>query len=178
MDPGPPARWPLAQPCIAGRCPWRGGARSLLWRACGRLPGVRAIGGCPPRGRLLASPAPPIAGSAWLGGTRAMHPGALPRSGCHVGPRLPGTPPARTPPGRRSGGLPPVAASRSQSGTVVGASPCAPRRHALRGGVRTPCPQQPQAWTRRRAAQRGPARAPGRDVASPFLVGFAAGVWG
>ena len=30
-------------------------------------------GECPPRGRLLASPAPPAAGPAWSGGTRATH---------------------------------------------------------------------------------------------------------
>ena len=83
---------------------------------------MRKIGGCPPRGWLLASPAPPVADSVWMGGTRAMHlvapswVGALRRSGCHVGPRFTGTPPARKPPGRRSGGSRPVAAPCSQGG--------------------------------------------------------------
>ena len=97
---------------------------------------------------------------------------APPQSGCRAGPRLPGTPAARILPGRRSGGSSPVAVSHSQGGllppgptpseTVASAPPCAPGRHAPRGGDRTPCPQRPRAWTRRRPAKRGRARAPGR----------------
>ena len=48
--------------------------------ACGQEAGVRAAGGCSFLGRLLASRAPPVAGSAWPGRTLAMPPAAPPRA--------------------------------------------------------------------------------------------------
>ena len=94
------------------------------------------------------------------------------RGGPEVVPRPPGTLPARAPLGCHSGGPLPGAAFRSPGGppppgpsppgTAAGVPPRAPGRHASRGGIRTPCPPRPRAWTRSRAALRDPARAPGR----------------
>ena len=71
--------------------------------------------------------------------------------------RPPGTPPARTLPGCHSGGPPPGAFSRSLGGPpppgpslpgrAAGVPPRVRGGHAPHGGVRTPCPLRPRAWT-------------------------------
>ena len=103
---------PGASTSMAPRTAFHRWAMSGAWRRqkslMARLPSAARSARswrCPLRGRLLASPAPPVAGPVWLGGTRATHPAAPPRAGapprteCPAVPRPPGTPPARTLPG-------------------------------------------------------------------------------
>ena len=96
---------------------------------------------------------PCVAGRSPGDATRSTPSAGAPlHSGCHAELRSPGTPLARTLPGRHTGGAVsrfrggPQQSGPTLPGTAAGAPTRAPGRHAARGGVRTRCRRPQRAW--------------------------------